>query len=932
MRTISAAAVAELAKTSDIEPVILVKIYWNGGNGITYSDRKFEPFGFQGKILSVGPIDDVINIQGSSSSAQVSILLDDSDGTLKAIFNTSDIHKTRVQLLQWFSNLPVSEAFVVFDGQINSPIEWKESDRTLSFEAVTAIENLEVGISIEELTFNLMPESLLGRAWPVVFGTAGGVPALLIQETPSAVIARGVGVVNEPVWDFELAELAAAVDAALNNWRLMFQVGVGTAIIASGYKSDFPPFHYKDLDRADALDAAAQDCFNQAAAFYAEALTIQDQIRVKNIEYDKQQSFSPAAFEIVTNNLPAGTTLTFKAGDMTLIGVYNGQYFFITDKQFPREKNVKGKFNQFTNSLVAGNISSSLGYPLSQAFEVNNSGLPGGSKFYWLEGGTQLRATNFPLNYIASIGHVNVLRVYAYQNGVRTIVPNYYYSVVHTTYANSGGLPLLVTYIHMDVPLTSRVIQDNNAKKDITWDSDEIEVDCSGGIGPNAVDIMIWAITNFTSFNYDATSFNAIRTKLQAYPCNFVLMERISCTQFLEELAFQVRCAIWLNDNTFYLRYLSERPTAVDTITDDDILVESLSVTCTPTEDLVTKLTARWRARYNQQKDNLIIYKYNTLKYGTFPLEYNFYAFSVRELVAKSAEFWIIRKSNTFKIIKFKTTIAKLRLENFDPVTIDLENGMVANGPVLGIVQKAVYNSDDNTIDFEVWVPVRLGEMEEYPFAHPAGLDVTYRYPVQNDPNLATGNPYEAIQGSLPDPQTFQAGTFNLYVNRDPTILDPPVYGRDEPVGDAGDEAPTENPQVPTSGTIVSPGTAVGAGGYSVNDYGKINGNDPLEDANKYTKYTVNNPKEVVIPDPVPATFPGQIVSGTDGDYQVKIYTRGLNGGTTTVPVKQLKVRTGETIPPDTWVEVHRHVWKVERQLQVEYTMQSPIWLRRITS
>jgi hypothetical protein len=919
MRSISSAALAELTKTNNVEPVILVKIYWNNGNGLTYSDRKFENFGFQGKLLSIGPIDDVVNIEGSSASAEVSILLDDADESLKQIFNTSDIHKTRVQVLQWFTGLPVSDAFVIFDGQINSPIEWKESDRTLSFNTVTAIEDTEVGISLEETTFNLMPESLIGKSWPIVFGTVGGVSPLIIQEPPSAVVAQGVGVVNEPVWDKELSDLEAAKQKALDNWALMFQASVGTAIQAAGYKSDFPPFTYLDLDRADALDQAAQSGFNQAAAYYAEAMTIDSELKVKRLEYNKQKSYSPSSFIVLTHNLPQGISLSFKAGDMTLIGTYNGNTFTVTSKQFPKLKNEKPRFNNFESEATKQIVT---------RYEAKNSKLPGGSKFYWLESGTQLKVTNFPINYIASLGHVQVMRVYGMQNGVRTIVPNYYYSIQYVTYPNSVSEKpnLLVTYIHMDVPLTSRVIQDNNAKKDITWDSDAIEIDCVGSIGPNVIDIMIWSINNFTNFGYDSASFNYVKNKLLNYPCNFVLNSKKSVVTFLQELAFQSRCAVWLNDNKFQIRYLAERPTIVDTITDDDILVETMSITCTPTEELITKLVAHWKARYSQQQDNLIIFKYNTQKYGIFTLDYNFYAFNIRQLVEKSAEFWIIRKSNTFKILKFKTALNKLKLENFDAVTLDLDNSMVANGPVLGIIQKANYNSDDNTIDFEIWVPVRLGEMTEYLFAHPAGLTIDYRYPVEGDPNLATGNPYEKILGSLPDPQTYQAGTFNLYVNRDHGF--PPVYGNDRHIGDSSDTYPTDIAQVTTEvSPIISRGDP---SGFSVpDDYGIPLEPDPLEDANQYLAYIVKDPDAITIPDPVPATFPGQIVSGNGFEYRVKIFTKGLTGITSTVPVRQLAIREDESIPVDTWVMVNRSVWKVKDELQVEYTMQTPIWLKR---
>jgi len=36
---------------------------------------------------------------------------------------------------------------------------------------------------------------------------------------------------------------------------------------------------------------------------------------------------------------------------------------------------------------------------------------------------------------------------------------------------------------------------------------------------------------------------------------------------------------------------------------------------------------------------------------------------------------------------------------------------------VLALVEKADYNSDTRSIDFECWTPVKAGEMEAYDFA-----------------------------------------------------------------------------------------------------------------------------------------------------------------------------------------------------------------------
>ena len=81
----------------------------------------------------------------------------------------------------------------------------------------------------------------------------------------------------------------------------------------------------------------------------------------------------------------------------------------------------------------------------------------------------------------------------------------------------------------------------------------------------------------------------------------------------------------------------------------------------------------------------------------------------------KCATFWLIRKSNTWKRIKFKTFLNKLNLETFDAVTLDFASHYVANGPVLAVVEKANYNSADNCVDFECLVPGAGGHDGEVP-------------------------------------------------------------------------------------------------------------------------------------------------------------------------------------------------------------------------
>ena len=198
----------------------------------------------------------------------------------------------------------------------------------------------------------------------------------------------------------------------------------------------------------------------------------------------------------------------------------------------------------------------------------------------------------------------------------------------------------------------------------------------------------------------------------------------------LQEIAFQARCAIWISNGVFYLKYLPEEPTPADTITVSDIDAEKgIEVELTSTEDIVTKMKVKWRLswadlsdRPKDKAEKTIILRHNVAKYGTQEQEYDFYIYNQPDIVYKCATFWLIRKSNTWKRIKFKTFLNKLNLETFDAVTLDFDQPYVANGPVLAIVEKANYNSADNCVDFECLVPVAGGTMEKYHFFWPAAL------------------------------------------------------------------------------------------------------------------------------------------------------------------------------------------------------------------
>jgi len=335
------------------------------------------------------------------------------------------------------------------------------------------------------------------------------------------------------------------------------------------------------------------------------------------------------------------------------------------------------------------------------------------------------------ITYLVSIIPGTVLAVKAYktfEGGERHLVnvPNNLWWAEDHDYG-----PISATQVVVRKPLSSYEGQG--------W-SDQIYVTFQSSVGPHTCDILAHIIDNYTDLAYDSTSFTAIRSKLDPFPMNFPILDRKNTIEVLQEIAFQARCALWLSNGTFYIKYLAEEPSSDATITVSDLDSEvGLDVEMTSTEDLVTKMIVEWRLSWAEDDPNKIILRHNVRKYGTQQETFDFYCFNQPDIVMKVATFWLIRKSNTWKKVRFRTFLQMLNLETFDTVTLDFgSQGYVSNGSVKAIVQEANYNSDTQSIDFVCKTPIRSGEMTEYEFFWPATIAVTETFPTEAE--QAAGN------------------------------------------------------------------------------------------------------------------------------------------------------------------------------------------------
>lgn len=332
--------------------------------------------------------------------------------------------------------------------------------------------------------------------------------------------------------------------------------------------------------------------------------------------------------------------------------------------------------------------------------------------------------------YIANlIESTSVLEVLAFRtiNGVRSLVPipTRYYTV-NLAESIAGQT---ATTIRFHRPLDEYVGEN--------WEKD-IFVSLISSVGPNTVDIVEYLVDTYTDFDKDTASFASVKTELDPFPSHFAILTRPNALQTIENIMWQARGAAFLSNEKVKLVFLAKDESTVVSFTEALIHVDTLELLFTETEDLVTKFVAKWRTDYVQEAEgkdpNEFVLRNNIPKYGEIVQEYDFFIYNIEAFVEQSAFFWMVRYSSTWKRLKFQAFLDQIDLETFDPVEIALPAGVVADGNVNGYILSAIYNSETVTIDFDIWVSVRAGEMDTYVFAYPASAPGGTEYPTADDP------------------------------------------------------------------------------------------------------------------------------------------------------------------------------------------------------
>lgn len=796
MRSLSQSALDQIAKETGGDPVNILEISWADNIPIQmYADIDINRI--RGKILAISPLDNVINVTNSADSQEISVTLADTDGIIKAIMNNNDIHKRNVIVSQWFSNLALNDRFTLFTGKISSPIVWDEGARTVSFSIVSQLEDKEVGFSPEEGQFPHIPRMLVGKAWPLIFGTPLDVPVVQINKAITGTTLCGVGIISGSTYHSGISIGGSPPDTRMAEIQHRH-----VNYVSSTWFPHEDKLYREYRDQAQGIQEQINKSWDQYER--KRICAIQKRANTLSDAMDKGLGCNPVKI-VGGEDFPRGE-IQLNIGGGVFIGYFNDDLFHIMGR-YHKENEEQARTTADLDNEPCDTLPASIppkdyffkdAIPIQESLSVPKSPwyITRGTMFsatpsstenqpeqilqqFWADAGTEANNKGFiPIYYVVSIVPGTVLEVKAYKDfhGEKRLVyvPSNLYTTRNVTYGTISTVQVRLTQSLSSIPNQE-------------WAGDDIYVTFESDVGPNIVDILEYLITNYSDLTWDTTSFDAVKIKLEPFPANFAILDRKNIVDVLQDIAYQARCSLRISNGVFYLTYLPEEPSAVDTLTEDDIESQSIEVELTSTEDLVTKLTAEWRLSYAQEDLDKIILRHNVNKYGIQEETYDFYIYNQPDIIFKIATFWLIRKANSWKRFKCKVFLNKLNLETFDAVTLDFNTNYVSNGNVKAIIEQASFDSANQTINLECWVPVKAGEMLEYPFAWPAAEEEDNRFPTQEefDAGNAGGDGIGAdAVGNLPIGQIPVGDSAPIFVGGPNVIFGPQT--------DTGDPYPTD--------------------------------------------------------------------------------------------------------------------------------------------
>lgn len=906
--------VSNLSTQYGSEPIIVVTILWapiGGVNQFTdiplqsggyiinvtntsegqlsyYSDKAIGT-SYPAKILEISEITFDVDFSGNSNTSTVTVTLDDSDGAILNILSTSSIHLRPAAVYVYINE----NLTLLFEGQIVSDFRWSDKNRQVVFNFLSYVQAKEVGFSPEQGWVEDLPLEMIGRNWPFGFGDVVKYPCLRINYTPTCVLTEPIGIMDGSL-NVEIARLMAVK---------AYMVGIAQFYALAALEALFSG--YPDIGQQ------MTDLMNQALVYVQEVITqtanLQD-ILEEQVLYAHGLVFGPGGVSggqgkvQVLTDVPLKLSGLFSCGDLVLHGSLTP---------------LPGRVGLLEIDGVTHPI------PGSKTWG-DNYFPPDKDPFTFEDAGTNITFLGaYACRYLVNALPSNVQGVYAYRlfGGFRrlTPVPSIYYNIISVTPSPESAVtsyPIFpATIVETTQPLSTLRNQG--------WE-DDLYVSYSSSVGPNFQDIMNFLISNYTIFSANPNTLASI----PVFQCSFVLQEQKDVMQVIKEICYQCNTAVWLYQNVFYFNYMPDFNGTSMNVSLSNILQDSVEISISPTENIVTNMKGAWQPNYQYDIKNYVVIRYNDNIYGTFPLETDFYCFQDPTSVRTAMANWIYRKGNIWKRIKISVPMPYIQLDIFDNVLLgaDVVNlyqlgpvGTLSDGSIGGVggaiaasVIGMSFNPTNWTVGLELELPVYVGSGTPSPAYWTNQAGGTPLYAIDSDYQLTETAQQTAFyqRGFAIDQQTFGAQLQAAFL----TALTPQGGGGG---GGINISSGSTSDGLPAPNELDGSPAQAGVDKWSVTDTGgplgtyissgvqfpSLSNVEITPQGAPSWQYTYGNYPVNISPPYSPVVMPGTIDSGNgDGTYSCTVYPSGPNSSSgMQVQGTPLQLNSNDTVPGNTW-------------------------------
>jgi hypothetical protein len=683
-RTLPASIQTAVDTALGSSPRPAIKVEWTGGTKwYAYSDETVEAVAAEGKLLSFN----VVSYSGKQDKigqvSSVSVTIDDTDLDLHAKLCTEALQGVKALVKLYYG---ATDTVTLTKGKVSNDVTWSEADRTLTFTIDSFEHENEVGYSPVDGDFADLHPDAIGNAWPLCFGSVLRVPA-------QRVVKPTLGSLANKISNLDTTFIINNGTQFPQNQSIAIDIG-NISMQGNMTGNTFTPTqtNVSQIPVPVALGArvADADVANPNVFWVANFVDLQNRhvlVTHSSTQYTNKVLSQIGNKVTVANNFPGALLL-----DAT--STLDGATVVALSAWFA-DPTIQHSINRTaTQSDVLWEIES------------------GATVKYW-------RTSNEFNVYVANLIDSTVTQVIGSRstpNGVEfSLIPSTYYSIL-TVGAATTLLGKACTAIKFIKPLED---YDGEAwTGDVFVSLRSTEPDDTAPAS-NTSKIIQYLLETYSGLSIDTTSFDAVAAKIATYPSHFALFQQQEVIPLVENIAWQARCALFIENDTAFLRYLSEEPTAATFINETEVLQKTLTFR-TEDSELYTRMESKWQHNYDGTSDHEYIAKNNVSTHGLHSIAKDFYIYNIESLVEISTDFWLYRYSNVWRRASCELFQSNYHLQMFDAAEWSLT--LLGVNSIKGVIEEIRFDVTQPNVLIDCELASNDGTCVENPLYWTAGI------------------------------------------------------------------------------------------------------------------------------------------------------------------------------------------------------------------